>query len=204
MDELPVTNEDYLQFVIRNISWLRSNISPSLADKNYLAHWNTDFFSYKESDKNKPVRFVSWFAARAYCRFQSKSLPTIEQWEYVASSDEKLKYAAETIEYKKKLLRWYSSKDKLTKNVGETKANYFGIKDLHELHWEWNKNFNSFLVEGGKRGSDFREKSRFCGSGSIGAKDAENYASFMRYAFRSSLKAHYTVKNLGFRCVKNI
>ena len=37
MDELPVTNEDYLQFVIRNISWLRSNISPSLADKKLLS-----------------------------------------------------------------------------------------------------------------------------------------------------------------------
>ena len=53
--------------------------------------------------------------------FSIKILPTIEQWEYVASSDEKLKYAAETIEYKKKLLRWYSRKDKLTKTLGKLK-----------------------------------------------------------------------------------
>ena len=31
-----------------------------------------------------------------------------------------------------------------------------------------------------------------------------NYAAFMRYAFRGSIKANYTTKNLGFRCAKNI
>lgn len=39
-----------------------------------------------------------------------------------------------------------------------------------------------------------------CGAGSVGAKDRENYAAFMRYALRSSLEASYSVANLGFRC----
>ena len=41
----------------------------------------------------------------------------------------------------------------------------------------------------------------YCGSGAVGASDFENYAAFMRYAFRSSLEARYTVANLGFRGV---
>ena len=40
----------------------------------------------------------------------------------------------------------------------------------------------------------------FCGSGSIGVSDATDYPAFMRYALRSSLKANYTVENVGFRC----
>ena len=36
----------------------------------------------------------------------------------------------------------------------------------------------------------------------FGSKDLNNYASFMRFAMRSSVKAKYSVQNLGFRCVK--
>jgi sulfatase modifying factor 1 len=43
----------------------------------------------------------------------------------------------------------------------------------------------------------------FCGSGALGASSFDDYAAFMRYAFRSSLKAHYTVPNLGFRCAQD-
>ena len=48
------------------------------------------------------------------------------------------------------------------------------------------------------------DKDLFCGSGSVNATDLMNYAAFMRYAFRGSIKANYTTKNLGFRCAKNI
>ena len=37
-----------------------------------------------------------------------------------------------------------------------------------------------------------------------GARDVENYPAFMRYGFRSSLKADYCVHNLGFRCAKDL
>ena len=42
------------------------------------------------------------------------------------------------------------------------------------------------------------------GSAAIGATDLMNYAAFMRYAIRGSVKAKYAMKNLGFRCVKDI
>jgi len=34
----------------------------------------------------------------------------------------------------------------------------------------------------------------------LGANDPSNFPAFMRFGFRSSLKAAYTVHNLGFRC----
>ena len=36
-----------------------------------------------------------------------------------------------------------------------------------------------------------------------GAKKVEDFPAFMRYGFRSSLKADYCVHNLGFRCAKD-
>ena len=44
----------------------------------------------------------------------------------------------------------------------------------------------------------------FCGAGAQGARDVENYPAFMRYGFRSSLKADYCIHNLGFRCAKDL
>ena len=41
-------------------------------------------------------------------------------------------------------------------------------------------------------------------SGSQGVKDTGNFPAFMRYGFRSSLKADYCVHNLGFRCAKDL
>lgn len=46
--------------------------------------------------------------------------------------------------------------------------------------------------------------SRFCGAGAVTAADKNDYASFMRIAFRSSLKAGYTAGSLGFRCARDV
>jgi len=51
------------------------------------------------------------------------------------------------------------------------------------------------------RGDASLERSLYCGNGAVGAADFEDYAAFMRYAFRSSLEARYNVANLGFRGV---
>ena len=42
------------------------------------------------------------------------------------------------------------------------------------------------------------------GGGSQGVKDTGNFPAFMRYGFRSSLKADYCVHNLSFRCAKDL
>ena len=63
--------------------------------------------------------------------------------------------------------------------------------------------FNSILLTGESRSDVTTDKNLFCGSGSLNASDLMNYAAFIRYAFRGSVKANYAVKNLGFRCVKD-
>ena len=80
--------------------------------------------------------------------------------------------------------------------------NVYGVVGLHGLVWEWTLDFNSALVTGESRADASLDRSRYCGSGAAGAGDFEDYAAFMRYAFRSSLEARYTVPNLGFRGVR--
>ena len=59
------------------------------------------------------------------------------------------------------------------------------------------------MITGDARDDLGLDRQLFCGSGAEGTKDRRNFPAFMRYGFRSSLKASYTVHNLGFRCVKD-
>ena len=112
---------------------------------------------------------------------------------------------ARTLEtYNKYILSWYEKPKTFNNTIGSTFKNYWGVYDLHGLVWEWTLDFNSVLVSGESRKDVDNDSNLFCGSAAIGATDLMNYAAFMRYAIRGSVKAKYAMKNLGFRCVKDI
>jgi formylglycine-generating enzyme required for sulfatase activity len=88
--------------------------------------------------------------------------------------------------------------------VGSGQPNYFGVRDLLSLVWEWVDDFNTALVTGESRADTGLERTLFCGAGAAGARDLDNYPAFMRAGLRSSLRASYVVPNLGFRCAQSI
>lgn len=203
MDVTPVTNRQFYAFIKAHHEWSKSKVKRIFADANYLHTWESDH-SYPEKFADSPVNFVSWFAADAYCKCYGKRLPTIDEWEYAAMAGEKTKDARKDSMYIKKILRWYETPKTQTLKVGQSPPNYWGIKDLFGLVWEWAYDFNAIILTGESRNNADTDKGLFCASGSIGANDLMDYAAFMRYAFRSSLKANYTINNLGFRCAKDI
>lgn len=204
MDVFPVTNEQFVEFVKKNPRWKRSQVKKLFADENYLKDWKNDETLGDEMLKNSPVTNVSWYAAKNYCECQGKRLPTVDEWEYVAMSNKTKADAREEKDYNKFILGWYESPNTFRKPIGETFKNYWGVYDMHGLVWEWTLDFNSVLISGESRSDSTGENNLFCGAAAIGATDLMNYAAFMRYAFRGSMKANYAIKNLGFRCVKDI
>ncbi len=201
VDVYPVTNAQFLEFVKKNPQWRKSKASPLFAEKNYLAHWADDLL-INPHQKNQPVTHVSWYAASDYCDAVGKSLPTVDQWEYVAGADfykQDLKNTTLT----QKILDWYSKPDREALGVvGSTLKNKYGVYDLHGLIWEWTEDFNSAMVTGESRGDAALERKFYCGGGGVGCSDCKDYVACMRFARRSSLKAKYTLSTLGFRCVK--
>lgn len=202
LDRVPVTNAEFLVFATAHPEWRRSRVKALFADTSYLRHWKGDLEPGPDAPATSPVVHVSWFAARAYLRSVGKVLPTVDQWEYAAAASEKVRDASREPAFLERLRLWYGrpTASRLPA-VGTGFRNVYGVSDLHGLIWEWTLDFNSALVTGESRADSARERSLYCGSGAAGAADFEDYAAFMRFAFRSSLEARYTVANLGFRGV---
>lgn len=203
MDIYPVTNLDYLKFVEKHPEWKKSKVKSIFTDAAYLSTWESDT-SFGKLNPQAPVTNISWFAAKNYCECQGKRLATMDEWEFAAMASEDLVDARKEENYNKYILKWYETPKTYDNSVGETYKNLWGIYDLQGLVWEWTLDFNTVFIGGESRKDTDFDTQLFCGSAAIGATDLKDYASFMRYAFRGSLKARFTVRNLGFRCVKDI
>lgn len=199
LDIHAVTNQEFLGFVKANPRWARSRVNRLFADEHYLKQWAGDYVIGNDRIRNSPVTNISWFAANAYCKWKGKRLPTLAEWEYAAS--------AAPVNMKKGqrlttlILDWYGRPNpRILPNVESTFKNTLGLYDMHGLIWEWVYDFNSIITGGDSRNTGTINKNFFCAAGSLNAANKEDYAAFMRYAFRESLRANYTVSNLGFRC----
>lgn len=204
LDRYQVTNSDYLAFVKANPKWQRSKVKRVFAEEHYLEHWTGDL-SFPPEIANSPVVRVSWFAARAYAKWRGKRLPTQDEWEFVARANEGQIDATKDAGFHRRILDFYGkpTPSKLPK-VGSVYKNVYGVHDMHGLVWEWVGDFNSVMVTGESRQDSGIDRGLFCAAGAVGGADPSDYAAYMRYAFRSSLQAKYTVGNLGFRCAKDL
>ncbi|PRY84560.1 formylglycine-generating enzyme family protein [Mongoliibacter ruber] len=202
LDINPVSYSDFQLFVQQNPEWQKSKVKKIFADSRYLSNWEND--TQAPTDLlDKPVTMISWFAAKAYCECQGKRLPTVDEWEFAAMASASKKDAREDSLYNVSILRSYEQPKTYLKTVGLSPANYWGIKDLHGMVWEWTQDFNSIILTGESRNNGNTDAGLFCAAGAIGAKDMMNYAAFMRYAMRSSIKANYAITTIGFRCAKD-
>ena len=59
------------------------------------------------------------------------------------------------------------------------------------------------LVSGDSRDQKSPDRRKFCGAGSIGMDDTENYAVMMRVAMLSALEGADVTSSLGFRCARD-
>ncbi|MHC9511285.1 formylglycine-generating enzyme family protein [Kangiella sp. M94] len=204
LDQYPVTNHEFQQFVNDNPGWAKNQAPKVFVETQYLQHWQSGN-TYPEALVNSPVTNVSWFAADAYCQAQGKRLPRVSEWELAALASEKQADGSVEEGYKQKILMWYSrpSQEQLSA-VGQNEPNFWGVYDMHGLIWEWTEDFNSALVTGESRGDSTIDTKLFCAGGASGAVDPGDYAAFMRYGFRSSLEAKFALPNLGFRCAADV
>jgi formylglycine-generating enzyme required for sulfatase activity len=204
IDRVAVTNARYLAFVSHDPSWQRGQVSRLFADEGYLNEWQSPTQLGPNLNPEAPVVNVSWFAAKAYCHSRGARLPSEAEWELTATAGEQTADSRNEPAWRQRILAWYAAPSAHLPAVGSTPPNFWGVQDLHGVVWEWVLDFNSTLVSSDARENGDKDKLRFCGAGSLAADDKTDYPSFMRIAMRSSLRADYTTKNLGFRCARSL
>ena len=137
-------------------------------------------------------------------RVMLSDITAASEWELAAGAGFTQPDGSKEPEFLRAIARWYGTPaPAVLPAAGSGRPNYYGLRDLHGLVWEWTADFNSAIVTGDARGDTGLERQLFCGAGAVGAGDPSNYPAFMRFGFRSSLKAAYTVHNLGFRYAKD-
>ncbi|HRK06588.1 MAG TPA: SUMF1/EgtB/PvdO family nonheme iron enzyme [Pseudobdellovibrionaceae bacterium] len=189
LDQRAVTRRQFAEFLKQKPEYSPGRIASRLADKNYLEGWKDN--SPPQGTEDLPVSNVSWFAARAYCKQQGGRLPTVDEWEFAADAQNPANL--------KKILDWYAKPADELPQSSDLKPDGRGLIGMHGVIWEWTEDFSSVLIQGDSRSSN-DTSNNFCGAGALNAKRPNEYATFMRFAFRSSLRAASSARSLGFRC----
>ena len=116
----------------------------------------------------QPVTQVSWFAASAYCEARGARLPRWYEWEFAAAASATRPDARDDPAWRQQILDWYSKSARgALPVVGASPANYFGIRDLHGVVWEWVEDAGSMLVSDDSREQGDPNRNRFCGTGAL-------------------------------------
>ena len=178
LDRTPVTNAQFEKFVRAQPHWR----------KPALVFAQSTYLSQGFKPPLYPVTNVSWFAARQYCAWQGKRLPTTDEWEF----------AAQVSGGRDAILDWYRHHDSRPLHaVGQGTPNRWGIYDLHGLIWEWVEDFNGAPVK-------YTDLAQSCGPVQrLRTKQADPLWA-VRSSFRLSLQASYTTPHLGFRCAASL
>jgi formylglycine-generating enzyme required for sulfatase activity len=201
LDRVPVTNADFLRFVRAHREWGRDRVEPVAAEAGYLSQWEGPDSLGTGAEPEQPVVDVSWFAARTYCAWRGARLPTEAEWEVAAAASRTKADGSSDPAWRAELLAIYAKPSPARlPHVGTGAPNFWGVRDMHGLVWEWVLDFNN-AIAAFKSGSDGL---RFCGASGSSARDASDFVAFERTALRSSLRASFVIKNLGFRCAADL
>jgi len=199
----PVTNADYLRFVMANPEWRRSRVPRIAADSQYLRQWLGELQLGPDAPPTAAVVNVSWFAASAYASWVGARLPSTMEWELAASRFRKT-FGDNPERLNAQVLAWYGAASDTPQPVGRGVISDDGIADLHGVIWEWVDDFNAVVTSGESRGDSGPDTGLFCAGGAALAADPSNYSAFMRYALRGSLRGAYTLGTLGFRVARDL
>ncbi len=134
-----VTNSQYADFLNAKgnqqeggETWLNIN------DVNCQIEHINGKFQAKTGKKDHPVMFVTWYGAKAYCKWVGGELPTEAEWEYAARGGSKSQGYTYSGSNNIGYVAWFSNNsDEQSHPVGKKAHNELGIYDMSGNVTEW-------------------------------------------------------------------
>ena len=136
MSKCEVTNRQWKKFTDASAEWRRSSIDSRLCKDDYLKVWEGDDVPSGKDDR--PVVYVSWYAAKAYCEWSGGRLPTEAEWEKAcrAGSSTMFCYGDDLVQLSD--YAWFAQYSESSPfPVGKKKPNRWGFHDMHGNVCEW-------------------------------------------------------------------
>lgn len=195
--QAPVTNRQFQAFIDA------THYQPDDAEaQRFLSHWRDG--KSPKAILDHPVVFVSWFDARAYCRWSGRRLPTEAEWEKASRGTDGRKYPWGKREPTHSDAN-YGRKQGKTCPVGnypKTAAPY-GHLDMAGNVWEWCEDTDDpyFYLQGPNRNPriTITPKARQYSCVVRGGSWVFDAQSLRTYA-RSSFQPEFRLDGVGFRC----
>ena len=147
------------------------------------------------NNQDMPIVSVSWDDATAFCGWARGRLPTEAEWEYAARAG-----STETRYGPIDEVAWYSlNSSHKTHEVGQKRANGFGLYDMLGNVWEWvhdwyNQNYYQHSPSQDPTGPA-SGRFRVLRGGSW-----FYYPKYVRVSYRDRLSPGFRNNSLGFRC----
>ncbi len=200
----PVTIAEYLHFAneidIHYPMWLKKG------NKYHKDTGNDDYYAKMNLTDNAPVIGVSWYDAKAYCKWLSEKtghsyrLPTEAEWEYAARAGTNERWSFGDDESKLRKYAWYDkNSDGKTHIVGEKKENPRGLYDMYGNVWEWCEDDYIDMPRDGSYDKDKKVDTKILRGGSW-----INNADNCRSSISNKSKPTIRFSSIGFRIVREI
>jgi len=194
IDRRLVTKTQFRAFLRSIPQWRKGAQRPASNNGHYLEDWTLE--EYRPSEAQRPVVFVTWPAASAYCAWAGKRLPTEAEWEFAARGglvDAEFPWGSAVPDSSS--ANWLGAKIGHTTDVGQFPANGYGLFDMAGNVWE-------FVADRWDR-SDTRPETPMTRH-VIRGGSFEGAAVNLRVKFRDSHPSGGAGPHVGFRCARQL
>ncbi|MEE9543267.1 MAG: SUMF1/EgtB/PvdO family nonheme iron enzyme [Thermodesulfobacteriota bacterium] len=185
MDKFEVTNDDYHKFIEA-----KGHRTPS--------NWIKGLFP--ANDAEKPVNMVSWFDAKAYCKWMKKRLPTETEWEKASRGTDGRRFPWGDQFNIKKLNTMGIHGGTTPVGIFEDGKSPYGIFDMAGNVQEWTIDSYKQYPGSDYKDDDFGERFKVVRGGGWGGIGHYGSEVYVRSAYRNYAPPGGTYDDVGFRC----